>query len=209
MQKHILLVDFDGVLYKNTLAGRYVGMRSSLFVEKVLRGVGSKYSRVAPEKSRYFEKINKKMYTSFGHTVIGLQKLGYDISVEDYNKFVFGGFPYGSLKDSSVAQRWKECEGVCKDMYVFSNSPTEYCNMIACTDLPNVRDLMSCTGKGNLLKPESGVYKAVSDVFPEHIIHFLDDSQINITGASKFPLWKGYLYDNDLPLDATYITCNA
>lgn len=178
--KRVYLLDFDGVLYKNPKAMSYVANRSSAYVHKKMKLVGA-----APTHSS--DTINKGLYTTYGHTVIGLRKLGYDASTEEYNEFVYDDMPYAAFQDP-----WLESREWPNHTYVFSNAPSHYCNRITNRKLPNIRDII---GDHITLKPQKKIYDTITRHFDDRtIIHFVDDSMVNFKHTLMNPKWVNTLY---------------
>lgn len=179
----VTLVDFDGVLFRNPKAMWYVSKRSSQFVHKTLRLPG----RHAGPMS---ENINRSLYTAYGHTALGLQKLGYPVTLGEYNEFVYDNMPYQAFKMTEALP------ALPVDCYVFSNAPLDYCEKIAGTPLRSVSDVL---GKPHNLKPLRSVFDEVDNVFPGHQIFFVDDSMINFVETLQRPNWVNVLYIDGAP----------
>lgn len=180
----VFLYDFDGVLFKHPKASWYVSQRASAFVHKTLMLPGK---QVTP----YSELINKQLYTSHGHTVLGLRRMGYKVSMTEFNDFVYTDMPYSAYEEK---QNWDIFD---KDnVYIFSNAPSYFCNKIAKRDLPNIRDIIN---DNDTLKPEHSIYKKISHVFPDSKVYFVDDSFMNILPVMEDEQWVNILHVENAP----------
>jgi hypothetical protein len=179
--KRVTLLDFDGVLYKNPKASWYIAKRSAEFVRKVMK---------VPQQQS--ENINMSLYQTYGHTVLGLQKLGYPVTLQDFDDFIYDNMPYTVFRDATIPE-------LPPSTYVFSNAPSEYIDKIAQKKMPNIRDLNLLNVK-EPLKPKKWVYEQLTSVFPDHQIFFVDDSMINFTHSMDMPNWVNVLYVDGSPI---------
>lgn len=176
--QRITLLDFDGVLYKHPKAMWYVSKRSSEFVHHKMKLPGKHASPIS-------EEVNRNLYRTFGHTVLGLQRMGYEATIEEYNEFVYDQMPYAAIKPDDPIPQFAE------DTYVFSNAPAIYCDRIAGRPLPHISDLFDHSLP---LKPNKKVYDDINHKFPEHQIFFFDDCMLNFAYTMHMPNWVNVLH---------------
>ena len=117
-----LLLDVDGVLLRTPLTNKIISTKATNYVQKYLK---------LPIKDT--EIINKYLYTTYGHTSYGLEKLGYHTTLKMYNDFVYNDLDYNNIfKDISKTnkddiQKINNLLNICKSKnikcIIFSNSP--------------------------------------------------------------------------------------
>lgn len=110
-----VFIDLDNTVFlKNTKIKSYYVRRNHAFISKYVRSANR---TVIPELHRYITE-------SCGHPVLGLRRLGFDVSIETYNKFIYPNeldyeALWGSSNDAEALLRF------AKDHQVVacSNSP--------------------------------------------------------------------------------------
>ena len=173
--KKVLLLDFDGVVFRHKSA--------SMISNKAARYVKN-HTRTTNRDSHI---INKYLYKSFGHTATGLINMGYkDVSMEDYNKFVYNDIDYNKIfknvnqKDVIDINRIIDyCKLNKIELSIFSNAPEIwYKNLLDCMKIDKKQ--FKYINNQNMLKPDEGVYKLIDYLYQDSdMIYFVDDSFVN------------------------------
>lgn len=193
-----ILVDYDGVVLRSHTASKFISRQCEEYVCKVT-GL-SIYEQVRT--------LNQGLYKTFGHTVLGLRALGYNVSLRDFNKFVYDKIEYANLGiqdyeiDTVGLQMLMREHGDA--IHIFSNAPPQWIiGTLAST--PNGRKLVD---KVNIvkpldeetLKPEILSYFEVSKIFKDldnTQLYLVDDAFSNVQGAVLVGGWKGLWYAGD------------
>ena len=185
----VLLLDFDGVIFKHKSALNIVSNKAARFVKNNIK-VNNRDSHI----------INKYLYKSFGHTVNGLNKIGYNIKVEEYNNYIYNNIDYkrifNNINEKDIEDIIKIIN-ICKEkqikLYIFSNSPEIwYKNIMECMNL-NMNDF-DYINNMNMLKPEKELYNKIENEFTKQI-YFVDDSFVNFTHTLLNPKWINIMLD--------------
>lgn len=195
MQK-VLLLDFDGVVVRHPKSSFEISKRSQEFVKKHTRVKTDFEARV----------LNAHLYKSYGHTLLGLQKLGYKVSVAEFNEYVYSGLDYeGLFKDfkrtnrtdiQNIVELNKFCKNQKIPIYIFSNAPNEWCGTIMDMMLED-ETFYNFIDMSNDLKPSFVLYENVSYKFKGNKIVFVDDSFINFSNTIKNKQWLNVHFTTD------------
>jgi hypothetical protein len=152
-------------------------------------------------------KFNTQMYESCGHTVTGLQSLGYAASVDKFNKYVYGCLDYGKLRILSEEQfkedakhmtnLLKYCANHNIDAYIFSNAPPTWINTSLYYLIEDVQRLnvSILPQTATYLKPTSHMYTMLEQTTLNSYsrIVYVDGKFINILPIVGRPKWEGVL----------------
>lgn len=195
MQK-VLLLDFDGVVIKHAKSSYEISRRSQNFVQMITKVQNETQAR----------NLNVHLYKNYGHTVLGLQKMGYKVSVEDFNKYVYSDLNYNKLfEDIRRTNRedirsFTELSSFCRNqkipVYMFSNAPNEWCGTIMDMMLQN-ETFYNFVDTSDQLKPSFVLYENISYKFKGKKIVFVDDSFINFTNTFCNKQWTNIHYTSD------------
>lgn len=181
-KRNITLIDFDGVIYRNTRAHKIISQRILQYVQKSVKSI---------RNNQDLSRLNEYLYKTYGHTVIGLNKLGYNINIHDFNDYVYSELPYSDIC-------MNEDIVFPPDTFLFSNAPEYYCNKISKQTLPNVRHILPFYCDSFFLKPEKRIYTQISQLFAMYDITFIDDSFINLKPVIDNEQWTPILFNNDI-----------
>jgi FMN phosphatase YigB (HAD superfamily) len=150
--------------------------------------------------------INKSLYQSAGHTLLGLQKLGYETSLDDFNKYVYGGLDYSILRDDLSdlhkhdVEVMKTMKSMCADngvdVYIFSNAPDVWCDTVSEALFSFTFPTTSSFTNG-LFKPNPFTYTKVDQHLNSDRYFFVDDKIINFVNMPKTGKWKGCWLNNE------------
>lgn len=190
-----ILFDIDGVLLRNRAVSRLTEDQVTRFVQRRLR---------TPTLLEA-QNINRVMYTGFGHTLIGLQKVyGVRDSVHEFNLAVYTPEFFQSLSGALV--RDSETRACIRDArtalthcrerglepFVFTNAPSIWANhalrVLGICNLINMSNQFTSDhmvlDEGQLLKPDPRLYERVRAVLHERgfgpKLAFVDDSLTNL-----------------------------
>ena len=203
LTKRSLLLDFDGVLYKNQFAHNIIAERSTRFCGRYLKTC-SHYS---------LEKIHTHLYRTYGHTVLGLQSMGYDVTKEEYNEYVFSKLDFMGIENEfdnkkEISNMRVLCNTRNTDMYIFSNAPLEWLRPLL--DMMEVEISQDKIIEPRYLKPTAEMYDHIEDCLPGHKFYFVDDNLINFKNLYHRNNWvKIHFSDtNDMIKENVYIINN-
>lgn len=186
-----LLLDFDGVLFRHKSAVSLVSNKAARFV-KINMKISNKDSHI----------INDYLYKSFGHTSIGLNKIGYNVNIDDFNHFIYNDIDYKNVfkfinsKDiADINNITKTCFFNNIKIYIFSNSPIVWCkNIIQCMNLDF--NNFNYINNMNLLKPQKKLFNLIENELHDcNHIYFIDDTFINFTHTLNNPKWTNIMFD--------------
>lgn len=199
--KRAILLDFDGVVLKKCAAHDLVASRSHMYVKRFI--------------PRASDSLCNEIYTTYGHTVRGLQALGFNANKTTYNQFVYQYIDQTYFQDVRAEQRHQRATadlfkfvGTCIryeiPLYIFSNAPDGWCKtalkvMDPKGDLeaamPSLSHLMN-----DSFKPDKSVYDNIEKVLSEEELWFVDDRLANFVPIMDNLRWKKTLiceYDAD------------
>lgn len=205
-----LLLDFDGVILRKHPAHNAIALRCQKYANKHLKFRN-------PIKLR---EINASLYKTYGHTVLGLRALGYDVCIREFNDQVYQSFPYDYAFRDLQETNHHEIKAV-KDIlnqakkrgiktYLFSNAPDIWCFSILNYMGLNIDrwfdgSLSSITEKH--LKPETECFTlARSKLSSVEQFIFIDDSFINFKNVLEDPQWKLLLLSPEIQIDPIMVT---
>jgi hypothetical protein len=191
-KRKVLLLDFDGVVVNSEYANAYVYDRILDYMQKVT-GIFDKAS---------VTKLNKELYTTYGHTLIGLQQMGYVVDIHDFNQYVYGE----SKKNSRLALTQSETFDMCSlmmqcvahdfDLMLFSNAHNDWLTTFVQWN-PTLFDLQdNIITKHGVLKPTKESY-TITDKYLRNKsytdIYFVDDKSDNIHAAPN--TWNKVIFE--------------
>jgi FMN phosphatase YigB (HAD superfamily) len=151
--------------------------------------------------------LNNYLYKTFGHTAIGLQKLGYEASISSYNDFVYKDLNYKEIfndliytsKDDILQVRYllDKCKKEGTETYIFSNSPSIwYENALYYMGLDT--DMFGKIDMSNMIKPNKNLFHRVENQFSnKNKIIFVDDSFVNFSNTLMNDKWSNILFVNN------------
>ena len=199
--KKAVLLDFDGVVLKKSPGHRIITQRCESFVNKFVRC----------NDRESVENLNKHLYRTSGHTLLGLRKLGYDISIEEFNHHVYTSDICNKVVPSEAdkAELQEFCDEYVKrlhgneegvggetqcSLYISSNAPDIWCKTILEKMDVDV-DLFQMVGSSDVqyLKPQPEYYAGVHEKIKADHYAFVDDSRINLMPLVDSQQWSPYL----------------
>lgn len=178
----MLLLDFDGVILDNKY-NKIVGVKATNYVQKIM-------------KLPYAEarNMNKYMYKTFGHTTKGLNKLGYNTDIEDFNRFVYNDINYNALfKNVNKEKDLEDLKYIINKFNptIFSNAPKIWYK----NALKNMNINLKNIDMGSYLKPDFQIYKDIEKITDKKI-YFVDDNFINFSNTILNPRWENIMLDD-------------
>lgn len=218
ISKKVLLLDMDGVVLHHPNIQYYVSMRASSYVREKLK------PQVSTIEYQQAENINKILYTTFGHTLTGLNKIFYmEHSIQDFNNYVYDDNMMKFLStfenELNINDRIKEirfllecCEKKNVPVYIFSNAPNKWSEMIVEISKLSIekQNIIGSDHKmfedkmEQFLKPYHPMYRRVQMLinekhaeYPEMI--FVDDAMMNIKPCFYMKQWKPILLSPQSP----------
>ena len=196
--KQTVLVDFDGVVFRNAKV-------SHMVTEKSIRYIASRKG----VHYRDAKLMNKAGYTKLGHTA----RLVSDDAdaVKDYNEYVFDRKLFRWMaetighEDATLLQRVSNAR-TNNDLRLVlcTNAPKTYCEHVLFylgISWSDVFDDDICfTSDTGLVKPLDAYYNHIEDALGFNEYHFIDDSVSNIMPCVHRPQWKGCVINNEKDL---------
>lgn len=196
----VLLLDFDGVVLRSPATSRLISSRC-------IKYVSMKTGVTDEVKAR---RLNEHLYTRYGHTVLGLQGVGFqNCSLEDFNAFVYDNIDYRHLIrhiDNDSNFFGKDIDRLCAsgfyDVFIFSNARQDWVYGI-CSAL-NYPIHKRCRGvldvSDYFLKPQPSAYQLAHDMIEPSVkagsnVVFVDDSMLNILPLRSSMIWHPILFD--------------
>lgn len=202
MSHKVLLLDYDGVVLRNHVADMSVAKRAGIFTWKT---VNKRLPRgQKPISVKQGNDLCYSLYKGYGHTVIGLKELGYDVNLSDYNHFVYSTINYTNVKaHNNPMYDTKRLIDTCRqkniELMMFSNAPyTWFKNTMTDTDvddilnhIPDVREVLGISeNDDSYLKPSPKIFDVIGyEFYGKHII-FLDDNLTNMKHCMRNAQWK-------------------
>lgn len=196
MALRTLVLDFDGVIFRNKHATTLVNNKSIKFVAKTMN--------CSYQYALQFHKCN---FDNHGHTVHMLNSMGYDTTLSDYNSYVFNAelwydleFIMTSQDEHNIKLISQTNDKLNKKSVLFSNAPESWCKTILSINGFSLDDLFEETFTCKditTLKPNKSNYEKIESKYGN--LYFIDDSEVNLTGLSK--KWNTYLLNSEEKLD--------
>lgn len=197
----VLLLDFDGVMFRNPAANHHVVERSDMFVRKYVPNYDPKFHN----------------YRVYGHTVKMMQTLfRVPVTMEEYNEYVFRPCLFASTaktiteEDRRRTTAWKKIVRLPEmETHIFSNAPAMWVETIleqTGLDLDESSlGLLMTSDRLGILKPEEQAYMRMMDRVEKYPgssrvtneILFLDDAETNVRAAQALG-WNAVLYEDTL-----------
>lgn len=196
----VVLVDFDGVILKNARAGHYVKKRICSYIAK----------STGIRDMKLIESFNRELYTSHGHTLLGLHKHGFNVNLKDFNNYLYGDrqtYQYLELLPEELSS-WNKFMSTMKDngmsVKLFSNSGIEWMTHFIGYDssLLEFHDWLDSNYKEHMvynatLKPERNVYDLLMYKYPNEKYHFIDDKVTNFAYIDRDSRWIKIWLNNE------------
>ena len=197
-QKTVVLVDFDGVVTNTPAANTYISDKITQIMKDVT-GI------VQDENVQLF---NNKLYARHGHTWLGLSRLGYDITLQEFNDQLYGSaseYNHIHMTESeilSMCSFMMRCQNFGADVMLFSNADQRWLQnfMRWNATLYAVQDIV--LAKQELLKPTKESYLE-TDAFLKNNgytnVFFIDDKLDNLVASPTHwnAIWmNANLHDN-------------
>lgn len=196
--KQIALVDFDGVILKNTKPNKIILKRIENYVSQQL-GI---------KNDKLIKSINKQLYQACNHTIYGLKVLDcIDTDLSTFNKNIYSNLDVEWKLDDNEIRNWENFYNFMYikniPIYIFSNAPKTWCNhFIKDYNVQYINDHISSYPpvifpKDELLKNDINLYQAITNKFNKHNIIFFDDNFANLKPVLKHPKWTSVLINDD------------
>lgn len=187
--RKIALVDFDGVVLRNTQAQRYMMERVEGFVEKRMRF----------RNPKMLQKFNAELYQTYGHTLIGLRNMGVNASLKEFNQYLYTDIDPTLMLTKEEKIQWDIFYHMMMylgiPIYFFSNASREWCAHFVD---PNVYKVGFVQDEWNglhddmriqLLKPDEMVYTMMKTQYPKAHFLYWEDKLVNFKHITNDPQW--------------------
>lgn len=211
-----LLLDVDGVVVKN-----------NKLLSKVTTNITRYYAKKLHLPHKDAIKVNKVLYSEYGHSYRGLKKAcGVTSTLDDFNYTVYDNDIMLELEElkkdyhhAMHSQHLRELAVACKTkeipIYIFSNAPFNWCYKALeisglCNYVP-VDHIISCDHEvprhfhDDGFKPIKGVYDKLHDYIDfmecdNKTLAFVEDSFKNLVPIIGQHEWVPIYYGRDVPL---------
>lgn len=205
--KPTVLLDYDGVVLRHPRASRLIRKRCERYTAMLTGGRAG---------SNAVRDLNHAVYTTFGHTHVGLRRLGYPSDIVSFNAQVYGDIDYNALFENTEDDVLEANVKVLKDVLrlaesyevkIFSNAPREWCvetmrqvDMSGGAALAHMQSNFIDLSTTGLVKPDIRAYVAAeialswSSCASDGDIYFVDDALVNIAPVFARPGWKSVLF---------------
>lgn len=186
-----IVLDYDGVIFKNPYAMEMISNRSAQYVSKKLK---MSYANA--------RMVNSTRYKIHGHTVKYLNDVGVDATIDEYNDFVFNSIDWNDIEMNIRNADYDPIVDIYllnkiqnQKCVLFSNAPRIWIEktLESLGTKPDIMfDTMFTCETFDQLKPNPMVYKDIEEKYPETDLLFIDDSILNIHGLG--PRWKTHWF---------------
>ena len=194
-----VLLDFDGVIFKNTKIHKLIEEKSIEYVANTLN---------VPKKKAI--QISNYNYKNNGHTTISsITKHG--LNIHDYNEYVFDNMNWNEIKTCFNKNDFENLDIYKRlynkynkyniNYYLYSNASLSYCvNVLKHLnyDLFDLFEPETFTSSNCELKPLCDSYQHVENTIHQlnnNKLHFIDDNLINLQPLQHNVKWTTYLLD--------------
>lgn len=202
MAHKVVLLDYDGVVLRNPVADISVAKRAGIFTWKTVNQNLPRGRQ--PISVKQGNDLCYSLYKGYGHTVIGLKELGYDVNLSDYNRFVYSTINYTKVKAHTnpmcdTKRLLEACKEKNIELMMFSNAPYEWFkNTMTNTNIeeilnhiPDVREVLGISENDeSYLKPSQKIFDVIGCEFYNKQIIFIDDNLVNMKHCVRNAQWK-------------------
>ena len=190
MANTALLLDLDGVVLCHPHLAHRVSRRAAQYVAKTLHLT-----------YRYGQLVNTALYTRHSHTLLGLRRLGYDASMEEFNDFVYNRRTLDAMRSMAgsgdMCKQAAElqvvlatCHALAIPAYIFSNAPAAWCK--AALGCMGLEDQLSGIyyGEEATIKPHHNAYDNMeAELGYDKLFCFVDDTPSNLRAVQGRANW--------------------
>lgn len=197
MQKTLLL-DIDGVLFRNKAAAQHIKHKAIRYVQKVI-----------PRDLTYNEasKFNNYLYTYFGHTNRGLKHfINNKYTYKEFNDYIYNNDSMILLKHfidkDTMLDRVKDNLDKFRyifpdiDIYIYTNAPLQWSYPICQKINSQYFTEDKILDLGEFVKPDREAYEIVEERI-QGKIYFVDDQLINHIPIMHKTNWTSILWGED------------
>jgi len=201
--KTVVLVDFDGVVSNTTAANAYISNKIMNIMKDVTGMKDDENVRL----------LNSKLYERHGHTWLGLHRLGYDITLQAFNEYLYGnvaeyaGISMTQNEMLAMCGFMMQSQAMGVDVMLYSNADTRWLKNFLHWDpcLYAVQDFVM--SKGLVLKPTSESYTKTQEFLTKHgyqNVYFIDDKLSNILASPTH--WQGIWMTPNVPVGNVHMS---
>lgn len=193
-----LLLDFDGVILKNKVIERKLSRKIERYCGDTLKIDNKRLSR----------KMNRELYLSSGHSLLGLKKIGVPQSLKQFNEKIYN-FNYNELYENITDENIEDirkiidlklfCQSQDISLKIWSNSPSQWCRSLI-NYMTHELSGMEIVDNQNciyLLKPEKDSYEYIEYKCRGDIIFFVDDKLSNFFNVLNNRKWVSIYYTSE------------
>lgn len=200
--KHLLL-DFDGVVFKNKSALNYQKMKSINLIQKYSPNLDKKF----------IKEIKKNWKPKYKHTTTLIKNLfNYNISVNEYFNEIYNCNEFISLSENIDDEtminmkhfnnlvKFAECSDI--SWSIFTNSHIDwvlyFSHLYGFTDINTDNIIWNNTKQSCCFKPYEYSFYRIENIYPR-VSNFIyvDDTKENIETIKNNKRWKTYLFGQE------------
>lgn len=193
-----LLLDFDGVILRNKSIEKHLIKKIEKFSQRYLKITNSDLA----------SSINRQIYSTSGHTLIGLQNFGCPVSLRDFNDEIYN-IDYHSLYQLNYDNKMendilslRKLKSWCDDrkikIFIFSNSPDIWCRSfldLMSSEFKNI-EILNNFNSSFFLKPQDSFYNYIEKIINTDLIYFVDDKWINFNPVFSKNKWVNIFFSD-------------
>jgi len=207
--QYVLLLDFDGVMFRDDNVWQYLTEESARFMEKCVGIPESECRQIADEN-----------YHKFGHTVITINNLfNINCTLADYNEFVYDEAKIKNV-DSTICdgskhymQRFYAVFDFCREnnmeWYILTSAASSwvmhFAHLTGMDGMITKEKIISSDGFDAIqqIKPFPPIYNYVETLFadPHKMFMFVDDTAKNLQVPCTRTNWKCMQYTREMNVD--------
>jgi hypothetical protein len=200
IKSKLALVDFDGVVLKNRKALSFVNNKAERYVAKHL-DIKDKLA---------IARMNKELYTTYGHTVLGLHAMGCStVSKKCFDQFVYSDLDPSLALTEEEVKNWDTFYNIMKGegyhISIFSSAPYTWCDHFLDKDkyeFNYVKDILSMRPiecDEDFIKPNRRIF----DMLHYHLrnvenITYFEDKMLNFRHVMNYAKWCNVWVAEDL-----------
>lgn len=197
--KTYAFVDFDGVVSRSSEPSKYIKNKIEKYVKKKLRLRDMETAAM----------INRELYNTYGHTFLGLRKLGLVQSLREFNECIYGDtHEYRGMALSNEEEgMWKrflvETKRKGIEVQLLSNADKRWIETFVgynpgYFNFHDTLELYEDPFYSRLIKPKRDIYELINNKYMNSRFYFIDDKLVNFGPVIHDINWNNLWIHNTL-----------